>query len=371
MPRVLFQARPDVFSVRGGDTVQMEGTRKYLTRKGVQIDFAFSDRVDCSSYDLVHLFNVTRPEETWLQLQNAKRQLKPVCLSTIYWNMEALDEQDAPFRVQMSGLERWMRSTAKALLQRVSEGYRLKYAVGKLRQNESLCSLQRHILESVDMLLPNSQAELEQVHRDFPITRNMPAYVVYNGVDREVFCDTAVSRNWGALYGLEQFAACVGRIEPRKNQLRLVRGMFNSRIPLVLVGKPNNAKYVAEVRKCMKPEDRLFVEVGQQDLRQIYAAARVHVLPSFYETPGLSSLEAGVLGCNLAMSEIGSQREYFGDEVEYCDPNSEGDICSAVERAWERPWPNSELASAIRAKYSWEVAADKTLEAYRYLLRRL
>jgi hypothetical protein len=82
--RVLFQARRDILSSRGGDAIQLKATRKYLIRRGVEVDFDPSPTCDCSRYDIVHLFNMTRPYETSLQLANAKRQGKLVCLSIIY-----------------------------------------------------------------------------------------------------------------------------------------------------------------------------------------------------------------------------------------------------------------------------------------------
>jgi hypothetical protein len=96
--RVLFQSRPNIFKERGGDTIQLEGTRKYLTKIGISVDWEYSDRIDCSAYDIIHLFNITRPEETWLQLQNAKRQRKPTFLSTIYWRMDRLKEEEYHFQ---------------------------------------------------------------------------------------------------------------------------------------------------------------------------------------------------------------------------------------------------------------------------------
>jgi glycosyltransferase involved in cell wall biosynthesis len=100
-------------------------------------------------------------------------------------------------------------------------------------------------------------------------------------------------------HGLNEFALCVGRIEPRKNQLRLVQALRSSKIPVVMVGRRMNAKFFEAVKQAMKSSDVIIEETNQEQLKRIYAAARVHVLPSIYETPGLASLEAVQWGVTL------------------------------------------------------------------------
>lgn len=372
MLKVLFQARSRIFTHRGGDTVQLEATRKFLQREGVQVAFSYSDSVDCSPYDVVHLFNLTRPEETWLQLQNAKRQRKPVCLSTIYWRSDDAAGEIMHYRPRRSRFESGLRNTVKAAMGLFSPRHRVMARADILREQEEvvLRSLQDQVLEGADLLLPNSYMELEQLNRDFPSARSKPARVVYNGIDPQVF-DGLMSpraeqlqRQWGT------FVLCVGRIESRKNQHRLLRAMRSSEVRVVMIGRKGHRPYFEEVRRAMKPGDVLIEEVDQHELKHHYAAARVHVLPSLYETPGLASLEAGAMGCNVVSGSTGSQTEYFGDMVDWCDPYEESSIAAAVSRALARDWPNRALSRHILEHYTWAVAAEQTLEAYTLLLGR-
>ena len=50
--------------------------------------------------------------------------------------------------------------------------------------------------------------------------------------------------------------------------------------------------------------------------------AKVNVLTSWVETPGLVSLEAAYAGCNLVVSDKGSVRDYFKNFAFYCDPSN-------------------------------------------------
>ena len=371
-PYVLFQARRDILTSRGGDAVQFHMTKKHLEKLGVRVDVDLSHNPDLKNYDIVHLFNLTRPYDTALQLRNAKRQGKPVCLSTIYWNMDELRN--------LTALNEpcWLPAArrCKLLLKQV-----LSFADAKSRHNVdeasvmknilSIKKLQREVLKGSDMLLPNSTTELNLLKNDFPSISSKPAKVVYNCLDGQIYGDVVpLNREWEQKKRIGDFLLIVGRIEQRKNQESLLNAMCSTDIPVVMIGDVSSRSYYYfTIKPNMKKKDRLLPARDNAELKPIYRSARVHALSSFYDTPGLASLEAGACGCNLVMSDIGSQREYFGDMVEYCNPYSVESIRKAVERAWKKPWPNLELASFIRKRYTWEVAAKQTYEAYAQLLK--
>ena len=105
----------------------------------------------------------------------------------------------------------------------------------------------------------------------------------------------------------------------------------------------------------------------QHELVSYYQQAKVHILPSWFESCGLSSLEAGLMGCNVVITKKGFASEYFGDMAFYCDPSSPSSILKAVEQAsgFET---NTRLQENILASYTWRQAADKTLEGYRQII---
>ena len=76
--KVLMQSRKNFFELRGGDTVQLEKTKMELEKLGVEVDFSLDFEPDLSNYDLVHLSNVTRIQETYLHVKNAKKHKKVV-----------------------------------------------------------------------------------------------------------------------------------------------------------------------------------------------------------------------------------------------------------------------------------------------------
>ena len=98
-----------------------------------------------------------------------------------------------------------------------------------------------------------------------------------------------------------------------------------------------------------------------------YKKAKVHVLPSWHETCGLSSLEAAAMGCNIVITDKGFTREYFGENAFYCNPASPESIFNAVEQAAQAGY-NSVLQQKILHHYTWQQAAASTLKAYQNIL---
>ena len=82
--KVLLQSRVNLFSVSGGDTIQVLKTKEYLCRLGIDTDISTELEPDVSYYDIVHLFNIIRPQEIYLQALNAKKLRKKIVLSPVY-----------------------------------------------------------------------------------------------------------------------------------------------------------------------------------------------------------------------------------------------------------------------------------------------
>ena len=98
-----------------------------------------------------------------------------------------------------------------------------------------------------------------------------------------------------------------------------------------------------------------------------YRKAKVHVLASWHETCGLSSLEAAAMGCNIVITEKGFTREYFGDDAFYCNPAHPESIFNAVEKAAQSDC-QEHLQQKILQHYTWQKAAASTLTAYQQSL---
>jgi len=74
--KVLFQARPDFMKNPAGDTVQIVSTGQELKKLGVEVHLSADPNLDLSSYDLVHIFNITRIKESYVFSQCPKAKEK-------------------------------------------------------------------------------------------------------------------------------------------------------------------------------------------------------------------------------------------------------------------------------------------------------
>jgi glycosyltransferase involved in cell wall biosynthesis len=377
--KVLFQNRPDMFAHWSGDVVQLMQTKECLERLGINVDISLELRPNLDDYDLVHLFNLTRVHETFIQCLNAKRHKKPVVLSSIYWNTGEFMSKGSyvafrPFPVRKF-LTRFILPNEKlsgifdnikdfASRRKISEESKIQRKMGLRNQQERTLAL-------ADVVLPNSNVEAELLHKDFQVPREKMT-VVPNAAD----CSFADAKKdlFVDLYGLEDFVLSVAHIYDRKNTLYLIKAAVQEKLPLVLIGDGRHSLFADYLSLCEKEARKGKVHfLGSLDhssplLESAYAAAKVHALVSWFETPGLSSLEAALMGCNIVTTNRGSAQEYFKHYAWYCDPSNIASISNAILKAYRSPKKTS-LKFHILNNYTWDKVAKKTLDAYHRVIK--
>lgn len=216
----------------------------------------------------------------------------------------------------------------------------------------------KEILKRSAAVISNSEAEYRDLNKMFNIKK--PCFIVPNGIDSSLFAaDEQVLKD-------DKLVICAARIEGIKNQLNLIRALNNTKYTLMLIGSPapNQQKYYKACRRIASKNIVFINHLPQEALLDYYKKAKVHVLPSWFETCGLSSLEAAAMGCNVVITEKGYAREYFGDEAFYCDPGNPESILRAIERASQSE-SRKTLQKKILHQYTWQQAAALTLEAYK------
>ena len=233
----------------------------------------------------------------------------------------------------------------------------------------SLKRQQVELLKSCDMIIPYSVTEKELLMRDFGI-RDSGQFLVVPDDPEESF-QYADGRSFESRYGIRDFVLCAGRIAAEKNQLSLIRAVRGTGMKLVLIGSAKNTlkDYYDRCRQEADGDVLFLPWLPRHELASAYGAAKVHALPSWRETPGLSSLEAGLAGCNIVTTSIGSTEEYFGKYAWYCQPHSIPSIRKAVEEAFVAP-KSSALREHILRNFNWEKAAEGTFRAYKLAIGR-
>lgn len=349
--RVLMQIRPDFREKPGGDVVQLEMLLPHLRELGVTAEMTGEAEADLSGYDLGHAINLDRPEEPYRHCLNALAQGKPVALSTVhtdlseflewgdtdYWDLPEPGKGDPTPRRAPPQDPLEMRARARQHLQRQA------------------------VVDWATVYLPNAQMDADYAARAFNLDLSR-SVVVPHGIARLFF--EARPEPFVEKYGLKDFViCCAARVEKRKNQLAVIAALRDAGIPLVIVGQPNPREYYDLCRRYAGDNVLFLDAMSQEELASAYAAAKVHVLASWFEVPGLISLEAGAAGCNVVSTDRGSPWEYLQDMAWYCDPRRVTSIREAVLAAYAAP--RSERLKEHLRQYTWERAAEKTAEGYR------
>jgi glycosyltransferase involved in cell wall biosynthesis len=321
---ILFLARPDLSNVKAGDTVQIEKLRAALNKMGVSVELSTDLKPSLKKYDLVHCFNMLRIDSCISQCRWVKDRGKPLILTPIYWDMQEYLAYNYPDKLKWWNLQQKKR-------------YKL--------------------LKMIDLLAPNGEREYKQIKKKFSLS--LPYKIIYNGVEEDY-----IKKKPEYLRGIKRdIILSVGRNHPRKNQLNMIKALNKTKVPIVFIGNVNDRQYYRlcqeEANECIKFIDH----IDREKLKEYYLRAKTHLMVSWYDTPGLVNLEAGLAGCNLVVTSRGTTYEYFKDKASYCAPNDLEQIRRKVEKSFV---DNTErkIASYILSNFTWEKIALNTRNIY-------
>jgi len=195
----------------------------------------------------------------------------------------------------------------------------------------------------------------------------------FRPIDRQL-AQAAIERKFG-IPG--PFVLTVGDLQPRKNHLGLVQAFeellrTHPQLPhrLVFVGKEtwyskDLHRAVAKSRIAERVHFTGFVE--DADLVQFYGACDVFVFPSFYEGFGLPILEAMACARAVVSSNTTAMPEVADGAGILFDPDSTEQMTRALRDVLvdsELRVRLERLGSQRAAAFSWERAAERTLEVY-------
>ena len=353
--KVLMITRPNLYSVRGGDTVQIMKTAEYLKKLGVEVDIYTEGTINYTNYNLLHFFNVIDPEDILGHLYKSKL---PYVLSPIYVDYREYDKYHRNdligklSKIYSRDAVEFFKTLAKFIL----KGEKVSSWRFFLKGHRASVI---HILKNAEILLPNSNSEFRRLYKDYGINKKYA--FVPNAIDETLFQQKGETKR--------DLIICVGRIEGNKNQLNVIRALKDTNYNVIFIGAsaPNQKSYYEQCKAEANSRMQFIDFIPQEQLLDYYSKAKVHILASWFETTGLSNLEAGAMGCDLVVGRRGDVEEYFEDLVEYCEPDDLQSIRTAVEKSWNTDAPST-LQSKIINNFTWKAAAKITHEAYQTIL---
>jgi glycosyltransferase involved in cell wall biosynthesis len=174
----------------------------------------------------------------------------------------------------------------------------------------------------------------------------------------------------------EKVVLCVGAIQARKNQARLIRAFraMPGDWSLVLAGSHGYAADEAIQAAAQSPATSRIHLTGyltEEQLRGWYARAGIFAFPSLDEGFGMPALEAMAAGIPVIAGNRSALPEVCGPAAALIDPSNEEEISEALIRLAEDQKRRAELIAfgLERAKlFRWANAVASTLAVYRELI---
>jgi len=371
--KVLLWTRSDCFNAKGGDMVQVENTYLELKKLGIDVTISDKNNINLHEFDIVHLFQLDWTPETYLHAKKAHKLGKKIILSPIHHSVEEVKKFDDEYAFGLRRLskllfvDQFQRDTFKNIYRSILD--RRKAVPTLYSLFLGLKRMNQLVLEWSDYVLVQTKLEAKDLENTYNV--GFEWKVIPNGVS-ELFLKKDQSAN---PFNFDDYIICVGRIEPRKNNLAIIaavqqlRKELNKDIKLVFVGRKSNkhAEYINlfddELKNC--PWIYYKNYMSYSNMPSIYKYAKVCVSASWFETTGLTLLEALFMNTN-AVSSSKRAKEILEDFCSYCEPDNIDSITKALKTEFLKNRPK--LPSDFKKEYTWENTAKKTEEIYNKVL---
>lgn len=169
--------------------------------------------------------------------------------------------------------------------------------------------------------------------------------------------------------GCQKYILVVSSLDPRKNFKRLIEAYQLSalKVPLVIVGSKGKVFADDGIRKLLINKKNIIFTgyVSDEDLVELYQAAKCFVYPSIYEGFGMPPLEAMASGCATIVSHSSSLPEVCGDACLYVNPFNIESISAGLVRLIDNERLRMELVERgfERIKlFSWQQSSEKLMK---------
>ncbi len=339
---VCFIARTDFESKPGGDTVQWQMYDRAARGAGLKTTAWFDDS-PVPRADVFHAFNVDRPLEPYPKLVQVKRLGAPFILSTIHHPHEWLARfrrLQPPSGVLGKLLYRSPIGRSVPISEAAREAAMLVLH-GRLTRLGDLVpnwiKRVRWLLASAERLALLAEAEAAYLRTDFGCeVRPAQSLILPNWVEEVGAPSAAAPRLFAELP--EAPVIVVGRIEPRKNSLRICRLADVARRHVVFIGRPHpgeNAFFEAFREALRRSRYARWIPGAQRaEMAQFYCHASFLLNASLVEVSPLVDIEALAFGCPIATTKYALHHGLLPPNTPLCEPYDDQSI---LERLRWRP----------------------------------
>lgn len=174
----------------------------------------------------------------------------------------------------------------------------------------------------------------------------------------------------------DTYLLTVGAIEPRKNQLLILKALAEGNIDLPLVIAGRKTDYITELQQYIhqtKLESQVFIlpNVAFDDLPALYQSADIFIYPSQYEGFGIPVVEALQSGVPVIAAKGSCLEESGGPGSRYISPDAPAELAEQIriiESDNQLKERMIEEGRAYAKQFSDDAIADNIMQIYRTLL---
>jgi glycosyltransferase involved in cell wall biosynthesis len=174
----------------------------------------------------------------------------------------------------------------------------------------------------------------------------------------------------------QKYILTVGTIEPRKNQISLVKGIYESGLGITLVLVGNTTLYYNELKsyidsKSLNDKIIFLQNLPVNELAVLYQNATLSAYISKFEGFGLPVIEAMASGCPVVVSTGSGLDETAGDAALFCDPEEPEDIGNKISGILDDDNLRNELilkGKERSMRFHPEIYAEQLVSVYVNLL---
>jgi len=236
----------------------------------------------------------------------------------------------------------------------------------------------KHACDSAQKIIAISEQTKEDIVRFFDVNPNK-IEVVYQSVS-PVFFEHQTAENLRSKYNLsERFILSVGTLEPRKNQLAILKAIHSEKIDIQIVIVGKSTSYTKELTRFisdnkMEKQAMFLTNISEKDLAGLYQLAQLSIYISFFEGFGLPVIESMASRCPVITSNVSCLPETAGNAALLCDPENQDELGKQIKSILENNSLRNELiqkgnerAELFHPKYF----AEKMISLYTGILSEI
>jgi glycosyltransferase involved in cell wall biosynthesis len=237
----------------------------------------------------------------------------------------------------------------------------------------SFLGMQKRVARTLSKIITVSDCAREDISQAFKIPKNK-FRIVPNGIKTEVFRpkpqiirekNRIIVTNSAdiALKGLYYLLKAIGQISKKR------------KVKLIVIGKPKKNGGILNLIKDLGIGSLITFtgRISEQEYVDQYARASIAVVPSVYEGFGLPAGEAMACGVPVISTTGGALPEVVGNAGILVPPADPAALSQAVTGLLDNPDQATALGQAgyerVHKNFTWKKAAQKTLKAYREVIR--